>query len=327
MLQDRRRVCQGIAGLALAAALPAAAQTENYPSKPIRLVVPYPPGGFTDIAGRLIAEKLSARFDHPVFVENKGGGAGTIGTNLVVKSPADGHTLLLVANDLSINETLMEGRIGYKARVDLTPVIQVAWSPIVLVVHPAFPPKTFAELIETAKARPGKVSFGSGGTGTGGHLALEMLKARAGVDLVHVPYRGNGPAINDLLGGQVQGMFIQYAVARPHITAGTLRVIATPSVKRLAVLPDVPTIAEAGLPGFKVEPWFGITAPAHTPKAIVLKLNAEIGQVMRQADVVRRMAELGAEAMSTSPDAFAQLIDREIVEWGETIRKAGIKSE
>lgn len=327
MLQGRRRVCQGIAGCVLATPFPALAQAENYPSRPVKLVVPYPPGGFTDIAGRLIAEKLSTKLGQTVFVENKGGGAGTIGTSLVIKSPADGYTLLVVANDLSINETLMEGRIGYKALVDLTPVIQIAWSPIVLVMHPSFPAKTFVELIEMAKARPGKVSFGSGGVGTGGHLALEMLKARAGIDLVHVPYRGNGPAINDLLGGQVQGMFIQYAVARPHIATGALRVIATPSSKRLAVLPDVATIAEAGLPGFKVEPWFGIAAPAHTPRPIVLKINNEIGQIMRQADVVRRMSELGAEAMSSSPDSFTRLIEREIAEWGEMIRSAGIKSE
>lgn len=327
-IQSRRRACQALAaGLLLPLPGVSSAQGESSSSLPIRLVVPYPPGGFTDILARLLAEPLGARLGRTVFVENRGGGAGTVGTGYVVRAPADGNTLMIVANDLAINETLMAGRVPYDARKDVAPVAQVAWSPLVLVVHPSFTGRSIGELIAMAKARPGSISFGSGGNGTGGHLALAMLNSRAGINITHIPYRGNGPAIQDLLGGQIAGMFIQYAVAAPYIAAGTLRALATPSAQRMQAQPDVPTIAESGFPGFSVMPWFGIAARAGTPAPVIARISEEVARVVHTPAVLKRLSELGAEAHTTSPAEFAQLIDREIRDWGELIRKAGITVE
>ncbi|MEJ5990896.1 tripartite tricarboxylate transporter substrate binding protein [Ramlibacter sp. PS3R-8] len=298
-----------------------------YPDKTIRLVVPYPPGGFTDILGRLIATKLQPALGQSVIVDNKGGGGSSIGTAFVARAPADGYTLLLVAPDFAINESLMESRLGYDARKDFAPVIRAAWSPMVLVTNPSVAAKNVAELIAVAKASPGRLSFASGGTGTGSHLALELFKTRAGIDLVHVPYKGNGPATSDLLGGQVAGMFLQYAVAKPHIDSGKLRVLATPSGKRSPAMPDVPTIAETGLPGFDVEPWFGIVAPAGTPAPIVNRLNAEIAKVMQQADVKEKLAAGGAVPSISSPQEFGRFIDTEVVRWAQVVKASGAKAE
>jgi tripartite-type tricarboxylate transporter receptor subunit TctC len=327
MIRDRRRVCQTMAASLFLPALGVARAQVDSSTLPIRLVVPYPPGGFTDILARLLAGPLGAKLGCNIVVENRGGGAGTIGTGYVVRSPADGHTLVIVANDLAINETLMAGHIPYDARKDVAPVSQVAWSPLVLVVNPSFPSRSVGELIALAKARPGSISFGSGGNSTGGHLTLAMLNSRARIDITHIPYRGNGPAIRDLLGGQFAGMFVQYAVAKPYIAAGTLRVLATPSAQRMEALPDVPTIAESGFAGFSVMPWFGVAAPAGTPASVLARISKEIAQVVHTPEVLTRLSELGAEAHTSSPAEFAQLIDREIRDWGALIRKAGIKLE
>ncbi|MGV3571512.1 MAG: tripartite tricarboxylate transporter substrate binding protein [Ramlibacter sp.] len=322
---SRRSFAALLAALAVVAG-PAAAQ-DRYPSRPIRLVVPYPPGGFTDILGRLIAEKLQAGLGQPVVVDNKGGGGSTIGSGLVANAPADGYTLLLVAPDLAINESLMAGRLAYDARKAFTPVIQAAWSPMVLVTHPSVPAKSVAELIALAKAKPGQINVGSGGNGTGAHLALELFRTRAGIDVVHVPYKGNGPATADLLGGQLHAMFLQYAVARPHIEAGKLRVLATPSGQRSNAMPDVPTIAESGLGGFDVQPWFGIVAPARTPAPIVDRLYGEIAKVMQQPDVRQKLAGLAAEPASVPPKEFGAFIDSEITRWAGVVKASGAKVE
>jgi tripartite-type tricarboxylate transporter receptor subunit TctC len=325
MNRDRRRVCQ-----ALAASLffpLGTSRAQDFSNAPIRLVVPYPPGGFTDILARLLAAPLGARLGANVIVDNRSGGAGTIGTSYVVRSPADGRTLVVVANDLAINETLMAGRVPYDARKDVAAIAQVAWSPLVLVVNPKFPSRSVGELVAAAKARPGKISFGSGGNSTGGHLALALLNSRAGIDITHIPYRGNGPAMQDLLGGQFAGMFVQYAVAKPYIAAGTLRVLATPSAHRMEAMPDVPTIAESGFAGFSVMPWFGIAGPAGTPAPVLARISKEIAQVVHTPGVLTRLSELGAEAHTSSPAEFEELIDREIRDWGALIRTAGIKLE
>ena len=314
------------AALALTACTGVFSQTA-YPDKPIRLVVPYPPGGFTDILGRLLSAQLQTRLGQTVVVDNKGGGGSTIGSALVARAPADGYTLLLVAPDLAINESLMASRLSYDARKDFSPVIRAAWSPMVLVTHPSVPAKNVAEFLALAKARPGKINFASGGIGTGAHLALELFKTRAGVDVTHVPYKGNGPATSDLLGGQVSAMFLQYAVAKPHIAGGKLVMLATPSGKRSAAIPDVPTIAESGLPGFDVEPWFGIVAPAGTPAAIVNRLNAEIGKIMQQNDVKEMLASVGAAPSISSPQEFGKFIDSEVTRWAEVVKASGAKAE
>jgi tripartite-type tricarboxylate transporter receptor subunit TctC len=315
-----------VAALALTACTGVFSQTA-YPDKPIRLVVPYPPGGFTDILGRLLSAQLQTRLGQTVVVDNKGGGGSTIGSALVARAPADGYTLLLVAPDLAINESLMASRLSYDARKDFSPVIRAAWSPMVLVTHPSVPAKNVAEFLALAKARPGKINFASGGIGTGAHLALELFKTRAGVDVTHVPYKGNGPATSDLLGGQVSAMFLQYAVAKPHIAGGKLVMLATPSGKRSAAIPDVPTIAESGLPGFDVEPWFGIVAPAGTPTAIVNRLNAEIGKIMQQNDVKEMLASVGAAPSISSPQEFGKFIDSEVTRWAEVVKASGAKAE
>jgi tripartite-type tricarboxylate transporter receptor subunit TctC len=314
------------AALALSACTGVFSQTA-YPDKPIRLVVPYPPGGFTDILGRLLSAQLQTRLGQTVIVDNKGGGGSTIGSALVARAPADGYTLLLVAPDLAINESLMATRLSYDARKDFSPVIRAAWSPMVLVTHPSVPAKNVSEFLALAKARPGKINFASGGIGTGAHLALELFKTRAGVDVTHVPYKGNGPATSDLLGGQVSAMFLQYAVAKPHIAGGKLVMLATPSGKRSAAIPDVPTIAESGLPGFDVEPWFGIVAPAGTPTAIVNRLNAEIGKIMQQNDVKEMLASVGAAPSISSPQEFGKFIDSEVTRWAEVVKASGAKAE
>ncbi|PVE06912.1 tripartite tricarboxylate transporter substrate binding protein [Limnohabitans sp. Rim28] len=314
------------AALALSACTGVFSQTA-YPDKPIRLVVPYPPGGFTDILGRLLSAQLQTRLGQTVIVDNKGGGGSTIGSALVARAPADGYTLLLVAPDLAINESLMATRLSYDARKDFSPVIRAAWSPMVLVTHPSVPAKNVSEFLALAKARPGKINFASGGIGTGAHLALELFKTRAGVDVTHVPYKGNGPATSDLLGGQVSAMFLQYAVAKPHIAGGKLVMLATPSGKRSAAIPDVPTIAESGLPGFDVEPWFGIVAPAGTPAAIVNRLNAEIGKIMQQNDVKEMLASVGAAPSISSPQEFGKFIDSEVTRWAEVVKASGAKAE
>jgi tripartite-type tricarboxylate transporter receptor subunit TctC len=287
--------------------------------------VPYPPGGFTDILGRLIAERLQPALGQPVVVDNRGGGGGsTIGTAMVATAPPDGYTLLLVAPDLAINESLVS-KLSYDTRKDFAPVIQAAWSPMVVVVHPSVQARNIGELITLAKSQPGRINFGSGGNGTGAHLALELFKTRAGIDLVHVPYKGNGPATNDLLGGQIAGMFLQYAVAKPHIEAGKLRVLATPSGKRSPAMGDIPTIAESGLAGFDVQPWFGIVAPAGTPEPIVQRLNTEIARVMQQPEVRTRLASQGAEPTTNTPREFAAFIDAEIARWAQVVKASGAK--
>ena len=314
------------AALALSACTGVFSQTA-YPDKPIRLVVPYPPGGFTDILGRLLSAQLQTRLGQTVIVDNKGGGGSTIGSAMVARAPADGYTLLLVAPDLAINESLMASRLSYDARKDFSPVIRAAWSPMVLVTHPSVPAKNVSEFLALAKARPGKINFASGGIGTGAHLALELFKTRAGVDVTHVPYKGNGPATSDLLGGQVSAMFLQYAVAKPHVAGGKLVMLATPSGKRSPAIPDVPTIAESGLPGFDVEPWFGIVAPAGTPAAIVNRLNAEIGKIMQQNDVKDLLASFGATPSISSPQEFGKFIDSEVTRWAEVVKASGAKAE
>ena len=321
---DRRTFNVMLAALAAGSGTAAFAQ-DKYPDRLIRLVVPYPPGGFTDILGRLIATNLQPAMGETVIVDNKGGGGSTIGTAFVAHAPADGYTLLLVAADFAINESLMPSRLSYDARKDFVPVSQAAWSPMVLVVHPSLPVKNVAELIALAKAKPGEINVGSGGTGTGAHLALELFKSRAGINLVHVPYKGNGPATADLLGGQISAMFLQYAIAKPHIDSGKLRVLATPSGKRSPAMPDVPTIAESGLPGFDVQPWFGIVAPASTPPAIVERLNAEIAKVMQRPDVKEKLAAVGAAPAISTPQEFGKFIDSEITRWAAVVKVSGAK--
>ena len=300
------------------------AQTEAYPARPLRMVVPYPPGGFTDILGRLVSDRLGARLGQPVVVENRGGGGSVIGTDIVAKAAPDGYTLLLVAPDIAINESLV-ARLPYSASRDFAPVMHAAWSPVVLVTHPSVRAASVQELIELARAEPGKLNFASGGNGTGAHLMLELFKSRAGIDVVHVPFKGVGPATAGLLGGQVSGMFLQMAVARPHVAAGKLRGLATPSPKRSPAMPDLPTVAESGLPGFEAVPWFGFVVRAGTPQPIIGRLNTELAAVLQQPDVRKQLADSGAEAVTGTPAEFGAFIQSEIARWARVVKESGAK--
>lgn len=303
--------------------MPGWAQTDGYPNRPLKLVVPYPPGGFTDILGRLLAERLGHRLGQQVVVENKGGGGSTIGSLAVAKAPADGYTLLIVAPDLAINPSLV-AKLPY-AIDDFAPITLAAWSPLVVALHPSLKIQTPKELLDYARAKPNALRFASGGNGTGSHLALELFKSKAAVQIVHVPYRGVGPATTDLLGGQVDGMFLQMAVAKRHAAAGKLQAIATPSSSRVQAMADVPTLAETVLPGFEVVPWFGVVAPAGTPTNIVQRLHAELQAILGSQEVKSILSEQGAEAVSVGPEPFARFIRAEVQRWGEVIKQSGVK--
>ena len=313
---------------AAAASLPSAGLTQpsSYPNKPIRIVVAWPPGSLIDVMVRIISEPLREILKQPLVIDNKAGATGVIGAEIVANAAPDGYTLLFTSAALNM-VTAMGTRQSFKVPEAFTPVLNLAWSPMVLVTHPSVPAKNVNEFLALAKARPGKINFASGGIGTGAHLALELFKTRAGVDVTHVPYKGNGPATSDLLGGQVSAMFLQYAVAKPHVAGGKLVMLATPSGKRSPAIPDVPTIAESGLPGFDVEPWFGIVAPAGTPAAIVNRLNAEIGKIMQQNDVKDLLASFGAAPSISSPQEFGKFIDSEVTRWAEVVKASGAKAE
>ena len=297
-----------------------------YPDRPIRLVVPYPPGGFTDILGRLLATQLQTRLGQNVIVDNKGGGGSTIGSAMVARAPADGYTLLLVAPDLAINESLMASRLNYDARKDFTPVIRAAWSPMVLVTHPNVPAKNVAEFLALAKAQPGKINFASGGIGTGAHLALELFKTRAGVDLTHVPYKGNAPATTDLMSGLVQANFNQISFLLPLVNAGKLKALAVASKERSSLLPNIPTMAEQGFADYDLEPWFGMFAPAGTPLAIVERLSSsEVDRIVNSPEMKKRWEQQGGRSVGGTSASFAKFFAEESARMGKLARDVGAK--
>ena len=308
--------------LALAAAL-AAAQT--YPTKPIRLVVPFPPGGATDILARDVAQKLTEAWGQSVIVDNRPGAGGNIGSELVAKSSPDGYTLEMgTVGTHAINASLY-AKMPYDHVRDFTPVILVAGVPNVLVVNPALPANSVAELIAYAKANPGKLNFASSGNGTSIHLSGELFKVMAGVQITHIPYKGSAPALQDLLGGQVQMMFDNLPPSLPQIKAGKLRALGVTTLTRAPALPDVPTLSESGLPGFEASSWFGILAPAGTPAPIVAKLNAEIAKWLATPEAKEKLAKQGANAAGGTPDDFAKHIAAETAKWAKVVKDSGAK--
>ena len=296
-----------VCAVSLFAPSPALAQAD-YPSKPIRLVVPFPPGGTTDILARAVAQKLTEAWHQQVIVDNRPGAGGNIGSDLVAKSPPDGYTLEMgTVGTHAINPSLY-ARMPYDAQKDFTPVILVAGVPNVLEVNPSLPVHTVQELIAYAKANPGKLNFASSGNGTSIHLSGELFKAMTGVQMTHVPYKGSAPALADLAGGQVQLMFDNLPSSLGLIKGGKLRAIAVTSTTRSSALPDIPTIAESGLPGYEASSWFGVLAPAKTPPAIVDKLNAAIGAWLASPEAKEKLASQGAVAAGGTPRAFADYI-------------------
>lgn len=299
-----------------------------YPDKTIRLIVPYPPGGATDVIGRVMAQKLTGVLGQSVIVDNRGGAGGNIGADAVAKAAPDGYTLLMGAiTSHSIMSTLEKSTIKYSFEKDLVPVSIVASVPLVFVVHPGVPVKTLRELIAYAKSKPGELSFASSGAGAPQRMGGELFKRSAGVDMIHIPYKGSGPAMTDLIGGQVLTMVETVPAALPHIRAGKLRALAVTTPQRISMLPDVPTTAEAGMPGFEVSSLFGILAPAGTPKEIITRLNAEITKLLQLPDVKEQLLAQGAFSVTTSPDQAAARVQQEIALWAKVIKEADIKPD
>jgi len=313
--------------LALLCALPLLAAADTYPSKPIRFVVPYPAGGPLDTIARLLGQKVSESVKQPVVVDNKPGAGGNIGADAVAKSPADGYTILMGAVAThAINPTLYAS-IPYDPVRDFIPVTQVASTPNVLVVNPSVPAASVGEFIAYAKANPGKLNFGSGSTGSAGHLAGELFKTQAGVEMTHVPYKGAAPAMNDLVGGQIQLMFDNLASSLGQVKAGRVRALAVTTARRTSLAPDLPTIAESGLPGFDINTWFGIFVPANTPREVVERLHAQFTRALALPDVKERMLALGAEPVGSRPDEFAAYIRAEGEKYARLIKASGAKAD
>jgi tripartite-type tricarboxylate transporter receptor subunit TctC len=309
----------------LFAALPLLATGQSYPSRPIRLVVPFPAAGTTDLLARAMAQKLSEALGQQVVVDNHPGAGGNIGADLVAKSAPDGYTLLMgTVGTHAINVSLY-ARMPYDAVKDFVPVVLVAGVPNVLVVNPALPVKTVADLIKLAKDQPGVINFASSGNGTSIHLSGELFKSLTGVQMTHVPYKGSAPALTDLIGGQVQVMFDNLPSALPQIKAGKLRAIAVTSIKRAPALPDLPTIAESGVPGFEASSWFGILAPAGTPREIVLRINREANKALQGAEMKEKLLAQGAEAVGNSPEFFVDYIRSETTKWAKVVKDSGAK--
>ena len=318
--------------LALAAALvgtvPIVARAADaYPTRTVRIVVPYPAGGVADALPRIVGEKLSQKWGQPVIIENKAGASGNIGMEEGARAEPDGYTLVLAAaGNMTVNPILFRN-LRFDTYKDLTPVTLLAASPNVLVVHPSVPAKNYKELVAYAKQNPGKLNFASPGEGSGAHLAGELFNLEAGIKTVHIPYKGMAPAVNDLLGGNVQMMFAGISTVLQHIKSGKLVAIAMAAPKRSPQLPDLPTVAEEGLPGFDVTSWYGIVVRAGTPDAIVHKVQQDIAEALKMPDVQSKLAGYGLEPVGNTPEAFDAMIKSERRKWTDIVHKAGIKPQ
>jgi tripartite-type tricarboxylate transporter receptor subunit TctC len=308
-----------------AAAAPCAA--DNYPSKPILMVVPFAPGASTDITARTVAQKLAEAWKQQVVVENRPGASGNIGTDFVAKAAPDGYTLIMGAIGTHATNASLFKKMPYDTLNDFAPVAHVANVTLVLVVHPSLKVNSLKELIAYAKANPGKLNYASGGNGASQHLAMELFKNMTGVDMLHVPYKGSANALSDLLGGRVQLMFADMPLVLNQIQAGKLRALSVGDSKRSPALPDIPTTAEAGLAGYQAAAWYGVFAPARTPKEIVTKLNREIAKLLTTNDVKTRLASLGAQAVGGSPEDFRRFQESEMHRWAKVIKSANITIE
>ena len=323
----RRRTLMGGIGLAgLSLAQRAGAQA-RYPERPVRLVVAFAPGGFTDIVARLVAAKLSEVLGQQVVVDNKAGAGGVIGTEVVAKAPPDGYTLLLGTISTHAMNPHLYAKLPYDPVKDFAPVARIANSPNILVVHPSVPAKSVAELIALAKAKPGDLKYGSGGNGTSSHLAAEMFKAMAGVDIQHIPYRSTSNAATALLAGEISLMFDTLPSALPQVRAGKLRALAVTVAERVPSLPELPTVAESGLPGFEMGVWVGLFAPAGTPQPVIARLDAESKALLALPDIATRFDELGLTPFYAPPDGLAAYLRQENDKWGRVVRAANIRIE
>ena len=328
-MQKRPLLAAMAAALALCAATPSWAQgpASDWPAKPIRWIVPFPPGGAMDAIARILGEKAAKTLGQPFVIENRAGAGGNIGADLVAKSAPDGHTIMITSIGMATNKPLY-GKLSYDPVKDFAPVSLLAVVPNVLVTNQTQPQvKTVEDVIAAARANPGKLTYASAGNGTSIHLAGELFTALTKTDMLHIPYKGSGPAVADLLGGQVNYMFDSITSARPHLQSGKLRALAVTTAKRSSTLPNVPTMAEAGVPGYDVSPWFAVFAPAGTPKAVVGKLNAALIEAMKQPEVVSRFESIGAEAIGSSPEELGTHLARESARWTKLITERGIRPD
>jgi len=324
---DRRRLAVAFFAVIIAAgATPLAIGAgEAYPSRPIRLVVPFPPGGPLDVVARAIGQKLTDAWGQPVIIDNRPGAGGNIGADLVAKSAPDGYTILEGALSTHAVNVSLYSKMPYDPIRDFAPITLVAVTPNVLVLNPSVPANSVQELIAYAKAHPGKLSFGSGSNGSAGHLAGEAFKTEAGVDMVHIPYKGGAPAMQALLAGDTQLMFDNLSNSTPQLKAGKIKALAVTTAKRSALAPELPTLAEAGLPGFDIYTWWGFMAPAGTPKEIIAKWNAEVTRILVTPEMKAFFAQQGAEPAPTSPEEFSALIRREITKYAKIVKDSGAK--
>jgi len=330
MNTSRRTFIAGSAAFAfgsMAAAWGRPAFAADYPAEPVRLIVPYPPGAATDTLGRMAAQTYTQTLGQSFIVENRGGGGTTIGTRTLATSKPDGYTIGMVDSSFTINPGLLGDRLPYDTQKDFAPISLMATAPFVLVVHPSVPVKDLAGFIRLAKSKPGSLSYGSAGVGSGPHLAGEQLRQEANIDILHVPYRGGGTVFTDLLGGQIQFAFATVPSLRDHILAGRLRALAVTSDQRSTQLPDVPTFTEAGLPGVNLSPLFGLVAPAGVPVAVIDKLSSTVATSIQSGSMHKQLTDMGFNPVGSSPAEFAQRINTEIAKWRELIKRGGITVE
>lgn len=318
-------VLAGISLAILLAALPTIAAAQAYPAKPIRVVVPYPPGGTSDIIGRTLGQKLTEAWGQQIIVDNRSGVGGSLGAEVAAKAPPDGYTLL-VGNlaPVAINISIYR-KIGYDPVKDFAPITLAVAGPNLVVVHPSVPAKSFKDFIALVKSRKDTLNYGSSGAGTVSHLAAEMFKTMTKVDLVHIPYKGSALITTAVLGGEVDVVFSDLPVILPHVQAGKLRALAVTGAKRTALVPGVPTVAESGVPGFAIDSWWGVLAPAGTPEPIITRLNTELTRILQLPDVKERFANLGVETVPSTPAAFGAYIKTEITKFAKLIKDVGIK--
>jgi tripartite-type tricarboxylate transporter receptor subunit TctC len=309
---------------ACALALPAlAAEAERYPVKPIRIVVPFTPGGSNDLLGRVISQKLHDAWGQPAIIDNRPGAGSTIGIEIVVRAAPDGYTLLTTSGGIAINVSLY--KLSFDPVTDLTPVALLAQMPYLLTVTPSMPAKSVQDLIGLARAQPGKLVYSSSGAGTSSHLTMEMFNHAARTHMLHVPYKGGAPAVNAVMSGEAQMTFNVITGTLPHAKSGKLRALAVSSAKRTEVAPEIPTVAEAGVPGFEVIAWYNMFAPARTPRGIVNRLNAEVNRMLQQADVRERLRSLGVTPLSGTPEDLGNYLKFEVERWGKLIKETGIR--
>jgi len=324
--RSQRRLKRWLQVLLCAALIPAAALADTYPSKPIRIVVPFAAGGAVDVVARAVGQRMSEQMHSPIIVEDKPGASANLGAEYVAKASPDGYTVLLGANGLATNMTLFHN-LGFNTEKDFAPIARVGYAPLVLVVPASSPIKTLKDLIAAAKAQPGALSYGSAGNGGAAHLASELLKLKAGIDVLHVPYKGGAPAMTDLLGGRISFMINNPVEVLAQVKSGHLRALAVASTKRIAMLPDVPTFSEAGLPGYAASVWWGLVAPAQTPKDIVARLSSEALKALEDEGVRQKLSNLGAVVDPAGPEEFGRFLKEEIDKWAGVIKTAGIHAD